>query len=233
MEIASHDLARCAHRAVGAPLQHRPHRLAEQPHLVAEVVDVVLARHPVANGLQQSSHRVAEDRPAAVGDQQGPCRVGADELEQDALARRRGGPTVGDARREHVAQHRVKRRRRQADVEEPRARERHLAHAVGAAKRLGQQLGDLTRRPLRELLQRERRVGREIAMLGALGTIDDVRRAEHGGRKGAVSHQIGEDALDQLPDMRFDTHGRSGLYRSARRTDNFSPTQCLTYRTIV
>ncbi len=74
--------------------------LGEDPRLVAEVVDVVLARDAVAGRLEEPRDRVAEDGAARVADVQRPGRVRADELDVDALARRGGGAAVAATRDE-------------------------------------------------------------------------------------------------------------------------------------
>ena len=54
----------------GSPLGRREDALGEEPHLVAEVVDVVLARDAVARRLEQARDGVAEDGAAGVADVQ-------------------------------------------------------------------------------------------------------------------------------------------------------------------
>src|SRR5215213_4021904 len=58
-------------------------RGAEVPHLAAGVVEVVLARHALAAGLQHAGEEVADERAAGIPDGQGTRRVGRDELDVD------------------------------------------------------------------------------------------------------------------------------------------------------
>ena len=88
---------------LGAPHPGRD-RLGEHAHLGAGVVEVVLALDPIAAELEQARDRVAEGRPAAAGGGHRAGRVGAHELDQDALGR------VGGARAEPLAERRAARR---------------------------------------------------------------------------------------------------------------------------
>ena len=74
----------------------RPHRLAEQPDLVAGVVEVVLARDRVAVVLEDPRQRVAVGGVAPAGRDQRPGRVGGDELDQDPLGRVRAARAERD-----------------------------------------------------------------------------------------------------------------------------------------
>ena len=77
--------------AVVAVLGHFPalgegrDRQAELLDLAAEVVEVVLARDLVADGLEDAAQQVADERATCVADGQRTGRVGADELDVDAL----------------------------------------------------------------------------------------------------------------------------------------------------
>ena len=76
-------------RRLGAP-HPGGDRLGEQPHLAAGVVEVVLALDLVAAaGSSSARDRVAEGGAAAAGGGHRPGRVGAHELDQDALGRAR------------------------------------------------------------------------------------------------------------------------------------------------
>ena len=64
----------------------QPHRHRQDVHLAAGVVDVVLALHGVAGGIEQVGDAGAVGRAAAVADVQRAVRVGRDELDGHRLA---------------------------------------------------------------------------------------------------------------------------------------------------
>ena len=64
----------------------RPDRLAQDAHLAARVVEVILADRLVTHCLEKPGDAVPEDRLPPVADRQGPRRVGADELHHGPVA---------------------------------------------------------------------------------------------------------------------------------------------------
>lgn len=68
-------LPRVAALGDGFPVETRQHRGREDVHLVAGVVDVVLAGDLGAGGTQQAGERVSQGRPSGVAQVQGPGGV--------------------------------------------------------------------------------------------------------------------------------------------------------------
>ncbi len=153
----------------------REHRLAELAHLGTEVVEVVLARHPLAARLEHAAEEIADERAPRVADVQRPGRVGRHELDVDG-ARLVGLEPAPRARgREDPGHGRLERRVRQPQVHEPRPRDlgRGDQRAVGTrADRVGQRLGDVQRRPPQRPRELHREVGGEIAERRVRGTLD-------------------------------------------------------------
>src|SRR5579859_6894962 len=72
----------------GPLLRDRENAIGEEAHLVAEVIDVVLAHNPVSRRLQQARNGIAKDGSPRVAYVQRPSRIRADELHVDTLAAR-------------------------------------------------------------------------------------------------------------------------------------------------
>ena len=158
-------------------------RLGEALHLDAGVIDVVLAGHVGPGRLQQPAQRVAEGGPAGVAQMHGSGRVGRDELEVDAFLGESVGAAVVLARLDDGARQRALRCLGQRDVEESRA-----GHVDGLEPRLRpqmrrQDLGYLPRWTTGGLGQLQCDVGRIVAVVLVLGTLD-------GGLTGDVDGQL-------------------------------------------
>ncbi len=151
-------------RATSRPSATASTLSAKSRDLVAEVVDVVLARDAVARRLEQARDGVAEDGAARVADVQRPGRVGAHELEVDALAGRAGARPYAGARAEDRARApRGAPRGCSAQVHEAGPRDLGAPDDVVARERLDERLGDRARRlaePLREHHRRRSSPGR-------------------------------------------------------------------------
>ena len=102
------------------PGRRRPDALGEGAHLVAAIVDVVLARDAVTLRFEQARDRVPEDRVAPAGHGHGSRRVGAHELDVDPLARGRRRSPPAPARLQDLLDHLLKDARVQPQVHEPR-----------------------------------------------------------------------------------------------------------------
>ena len=120
-----HVLAAVAVLRDRRPQADRGHRCAQVPHLLAEVVEVVLPRHAVAGGLEDPAEQVADERAPRVPDVERPGGVGRDELHVHVLRTHRrdvaepgAGPPGGVGRR-------LDERRCETDVEEPGRRDLH------------------------------------------------------------------------------------------------------------
>ena len=146
-------------------------RGAEPVHLPAGVVEVVLALHRVARGLEQPRDRVTEDGVARVADVQRPRRVRAHELHLDALA---GGWRVAEPRAlggdgpHRVEQPIVGR----PHVDEPRPGDLDLLDERRRREDGHQRLGHLSRRYAGALGKGQRHVRREVAVVLLPGLLE-------------------------------------------------------------
>ena len=195
-------------RQLRVPAQHlevaRHHRGAEQVHLAAGVVEVVLALDRLAGGLEQAGERVAQRGVAGMPDMERPRGVGAHELDLDPSSRGFGAAVglaeVGD-RSQRVVQPRVGRE----DVEEPRPRHLHLLDQRRGGQRVGDRLRHVARRAAGPLGERERHVGGEVPvtlLLGSqqLGRGQVALDAQLGGRRAQA-------LLEPVDELRFDHEG--------------------------
>ena len=159
-------------------------RLAEQPHLRAVVVDVVLALDLVAGELEQARERVADRGAARRRDRHRPGRVRADELDEHPLAAAAAaevvalGDRVGDGAVEPALAH--------EQVEEARARDVDPL--------------DVVAQPFLQLLGERRR---DLARRLSLG-----RRAQHRGVRGVVAELGLRRALEARASRRWRRAGR-------------------------
>ena len=112
------------------PERGRLDRGAEEVHLVAAVVDVELAGHLGARGLQDPRERVAHHRPAGVPEVQRPGRVGRDELDVDPLPAQGVVVAVAVAGGDDVGRHLALGAGCDGDVEEARPGDLDVGHAV-------------------------------------------------------------------------------------------------------
>ncbi len=144
-------------------------RRAEHLHLIAGVVDVVLAIDGVAGGREQARERVAGDRAAGVADVQRSRRVRAHELDLHAAAAAdvRAAERLAGALAFPQLVPPV--RGREAEVDEPRPGDVDAGEDAGPVVEMAQdRRRDLARRPSFALRQDEGEVGREVAVLGLL-----------------------------------------------------------------
>ena len=144
----------------------RLHRLAEQADLIAGVVDVVLARHPLARELKEARDAVAVGGVAGRADRQITRRVGRHEFHQRLDARRKRTTAEVRASRQHVAECVAVPLRTEADVDEPGACDLDRLDRAEGADRLGQLLGDLARLAREHGSKPHRDAGRVVAVLG-------------------------------------------------------------------
>ena len=149
-------------QAAGEPLDLRP-----------GVVHVVLAAHVGAAGLQQPGDGVPDRGPprGPEGDRTG--RVGRDELQVELLPGQRIGAAVGGAGGHRLDRDLAERALGEGDVEEAGTGHVHRGDAGLGAQLLGEELGDLARRPAGGLGQPEGDVGGVVAVLAVLGPLDD------------------------------------------------------------
>src|SRR4029079_3081388 len=92
-----------------APAKLRQGR-AEVPDLSARVVEVVLARDPLAAGLEDATEQVADERAAGIPDVERTRRVGRDELDIDRARLDRSGAAPVSRARQDRSDDRLERR---------------------------------------------------------------------------------------------------------------------------
>ena len=118
------------------------HGVAERVHLVAVVVDVVLALHVIARVLEDAGERVSQGRPASVADVQRAHGVGRDELHLDALAGAEVGAAEVGALDASRAKDLVAGGHGQIDVDEAGSGDVHVVDLGRVGQVLGDGLGD-------------------------------------------------------------------------------------------
>ena len=196
-------------RAAGQLAVARRHRGPEQPHLAAEVVDVVLARDAVPRELQDPPQRVAVGRLARVAHVGRARRVGRHELEQDVLRHGRAAAPAGLPGAHDRAHGAGEPTGGQGHVEEPRPGDLDRRQPVRGrrvpAQSLRDRLGDLARRAACRLGKRHRDRARDVALV-ALG-----RRRERDGRRRGPGHGVGRggEGVADRREERGVAHGRA------------------------
>ena len=168
----------------------RPDGLGELAHLRAVVVGVELARDLVALKGEQPRERVAVRRVARVADVHGPGRVRGDELDIDALAHRRAAPAPAVAGVQDRAQRAAEPLVAQPQVQEPGPGDLDALQPVAEppAQLVGERGGDLPRCALQHRREQHRRVGRVVAEVGLLRSLEarGAARAAVAERRGGV-----------------------------------------------
>ena len=198
----------------------RRHRCAEVVDLGPGVVEVVLARHVLAPGLQDPAQEIADERPTRVPDREWPGRVGRDELHVDLARAGRAHPSPGIGLIEDAVD-----RRRQGVGPQPDVHEAGLGDldrfdgGVGARLRRvtnelgGQERGELERRALVRPCELHGQVAREVAVLRVGRALHLDRRS--GGivgqrRQGAGLDGGGPGALQRGADLAAQRSGDQG-----------------------
>ena len=138
---------------------------------------------------------------------------GGDELEVDAVPGERVAVPVAVALRDDATQHVVQPRRREVEVEEPRARDLDPLEVRGAGplELVDEPGGDLARRDAQRLGQLERDVGGEVAVTGVLRRrqLDAARRLGEPGRV-----ERGVESGEELVTDHVGSPARGALRRS-------------------
>ena len=172
----------------------RRDRCAEDADLAARIVEVVLARHALAAGLEDAAEQVADERAARIADVQRAGRIGRHELDVDRarLARRLcSGPTRRAPRGRRAM---TSSRALSASVRFTKPGGATVALAIGVAPRRGrlggqfrrQGRGDRERRHPVRAGQLHREVGGEVAVLLA-GRSFDLDRGRRRVRRAAAA----------------------------------------------
>ena len=130
------------------PAPHRLHRSAEELHLRAGVVVVVLALDLVPAQLEQARDRVADPAVPRRGDGERAGRVGGDHLDLDALLRRGEAGAVVGARGEDLAERTGEPAVGEEEVDEAGSRDLGAVDVGDRRGGGGQLLGELARRAL-------------------------------------------------------------------------------------
>ena len=194
----------------------QPHADREDLHLPAGVVDVVLAVHLVARGVEQVRERRAEGGVAAVADVQRPGGIGRNELDQHAPAGAELAAAVGGALVRDPQQFLVVGGRRQEEIDEARARDLDPGDEVALRQRIHDRLCDFPWLALRRLCDLHRRVRGEVAV-GRVARAFDGRRCrgrfggpQLGGKCGeGVPHQVFYQVFQGVAVRRRGRRGRS------------------------
>ena len=160
------------------PSGQRQHRLAELLDLAARVVEVVLARDLLAGRLEDAAQQIADERAAGIANGQRAGRIGADELDVDALRFVRLAAAVVETlpreSRRLTARHAFG---LSQTLTKPGPATSARAMRPSAARLLARSVGDVARRPPQVARRLHRQVGRVVAMLDLLRPhdLDDLR----------------------------------------------------------
>jgi len=170
---------------------------AERHHLVAGVVEVVLALYVVASGFQQARHRVPDHSAAAAADRQRPSGIGADELDLGALAPAKRNLTDLLALTEDDLDQLGEIRLRQREVDEAWPGNLHPADEVSGGQVLHERFGHVARLHLGQLGEAERDGAVVVSLVGASrGLNGDLRQLECG--QGASLLSADDCSAEQL-----------------------------------
>ena len=205
-------------------------RPREHINLCAAIVDVIFARHLVADEIQKARQRIAENRAARMAHMKRPCRVGRHVFNIDPLALPQGRtPEIGPSL-ENRAHQILPERRCKPQIEEPRPRHLGAGHTRIIGKLTRQSLGNIARLHLRGLGKHHRRIGRHIPMRRIARRLD----RDIGEIKPLGQHALGLHCFKRRDDKRADfgkkVH-RSGprdlrrVYHSLRSGQPITPCQ--------
>ena len=167
----------------GLAALHGDDGVAEVRHLRARVVEVVLARHPLAARLEDPAQEVADERATRVAHRQRPGRVGRDELHVDGARVHRGDAAPRLGRGEDPGHEPFVRLVGDAEVDEARPRDlggRDEAGRSARAEGRRQRLRDVERGAPQRPRQLHREVRREVA---ERRDWPDARPRRRGGRR--------------------------------------------------
>ena len=187
-----------------------PHRHREDVHLPAGVVDVVLALHGVAGGLEQGRDGGAVGRAAAVADVQRAVRVGRDEFDRHRFQRARFAAPISLALVEHAADRRQAAALRDMEVKEARAGDVDLGHVLRLRQRIDQGLRGVARLHPGRLGQHQGEVGRVVAVFRRLGAVDDDFGEGEVRRQAAMATQVEQGLGKQFAEVFFHGGFRGG-----------------------
>ncbi len=126
---------------------------------------VELGRHRRALAPEQAREGVADGRRAPVDDDERAGGIRRHELQPDAPSGLALATSVGDALAEDFRERAGAPRRRQEDVEKPRPRDLDALDLGHRREVLDDEVGDLSRRALRDARQDHRRIRRVVAVL--------------------------------------------------------------------
>ena len=189
----------------------QPDAGAEDVHLPAGVVDVVLAVHLVAAGFEDVGQGGAVGRAAAVADVQRAVGVGGDELHRHRLARFLRLPAVAVALLEHAAHGADQAGRADPEVDEAGAGDLGTLDEARLRQGVEQLLGQLARAAPDALGHQHRDVAGVVAVRLVARALDgEVRFVAR--RQFAVAPQVEDRLQHQFADQFF--HG--GVLRKSR-----------------
>ena len=160
-------------------------RRAEELHLGARVVVVVLALDVVPGELEQSRDRVSVGTVAPGGDRDRPGGVGRDHLDLHLLLRRRRAAAVLRAGGEDLRERVAVPRRREPEVDEAGSRDLGSLDLRQRARLRDELLRDRQRRLLAHAGQAHRHVRRVVAVRRVAGPLQS-----HGRSRGLAQRRL-------------------------------------------
>ena len=151
----------------------QPHARGEDFHLPPGVVDVVLAVHVEAGGVEQVRERRAERRVPAVADVQRPRGIRGDELHHHLPAGADRGATVAAAAVDHSREFSLIGGGCEKEIDESGSRNLDAGHEFAGRQRRDDRLRQVARLAFRRLGELQRDVGREVAVGRVARALDD------------------------------------------------------------
>ena len=192
----------------------QPHAQRQDVHLAAGVVDIVFALHVETGRLENVRDARSIGRPPTVPDVERPGRVRGHELHLNAPAApdcRTCAPHAGLENATHECGECI---RRNAEIDEPGSRDRHLGNHVRFGKTLHDARGDFAWLALRDAGERQRDGAREVAVSVAAAALDRNGR-QRIEREFPFLAKRGQRALEKRSDVLLH---RSDTLRFASKT---------------
>ncbi len=180
----------------------QPHGGAQDVHLAAGVVDVILPMDLIAHRCQQVGHRRSIGRAAPVADMQGTGGVGGDEFHLNTLAGTESGATIIGPGAENGRDHCQVSVPGKKKVDEARPGNLHPGNQGRGRKGGHQALRDLARLGADGLGQDQGQVGGKIAVGLVPGTFD-LRLRKCDGAPGPISSQVRQTGTQEVRYLLF------------------------------
>ena len=186
-----------------------PNRFAEDLHLPAHVVEIVLPRDRVAARLEEPRDRVSDHRVSAMADGERPRRVRRNELHLNfpGLSRRWAFPpgTRGTRRLEPC----VPEREREPKVQKTRPADLDPGDIRGLRKVLPKRLRDLAGRAPLGPREHEGEVRRKVTVGRIIGNLDNKKRGLRTGQLSPCSRRLEGGSQKRIDDLLHSPPGGS------------------------